>query len=59
MTTQSSYSEPTSSAVRIEQRAGRWLVILESTTGRAVVGRHTAKYRAVEQRDRLIAEGQS
>ena len=58
MTTESDNSEPTRSTVTIEQRAGRWLVVLDSPTGRAIVGRHTAKYRALEQRDRLVAEAQ-
>ena len=44
--------------ITIEERSGKWLVIVDGPNGRAVVGRHTAKFRAREQRDRLAAEGE-
>ena len=49
--------EPAPSAVTIEERGGRWCVIVAHPNGTsAVVGRHTAKYRAKEQAERLAQE---
>lgn len=43
--------------VQIEERAGKYVVVLVSDTGcRTTVGRHTAKYKANAQRDRLNEE---